>query len=338
MPLFEMLGLDSEASKAALDAQTLFHRRYAEQLLQARDALEREPGFIDEQADGYSVVAAADVMTFNAIVARSFMRAAEIELVLGQMAFSSLRSAGRHYRLAGLPYGLLLETMTSPDRGHEILSEPGLVDTLRALAPQITEEPRPGPVDDTGPYIGHEPSLQTRGVPERGLRFAGDALAHPIQQSYLILAFLGDPRSAVEHRNQIAAVLERLSVHGALPVGAQSAPLAIYLAVARGVLEGTNGNVEARASMVSAFRTLGQAQAANIELARQDHYHWERILSPTVLVDIDQVLFAAMMARATGDLKVLQSFGTTGSAGLAAIAFLEHANQWPGGLGGPRSA
>lgn len=215
-----------------------------------------------------------------AIVADSLRRAAEAALVLGaDDAMPLVTQAGHAYTYAGLPYGAFLAAAAggSPPRGTSA--------ALAFVAAGGVERGWWSDEDERHPARQPEP-------PESP--FAVDALAHPVQRAYLMLAeVMGDDPDLDAIETVTALVAERPHV----PVGPFGLPLGMYAAAASGLAAVRLRGV-VNATAVAALVVEGDRRhRLSLDAARSDSPTWTVTFGGGVLVDLDSFACATALLR-----------------------------------------
>jgi hypothetical protein len=202
----------------------------------------------------------------GASLATSYRRAAQhAALVDTRWATRLAVRAGSVYLTAGLPFGLYLLT--------------GLLDD-RTLS---------------------------QNVPDRDIaaRFrnpaAPDAVDHPAQLTYLLLAAASQPRL----RDPLGQVLDgaerRLAPHGSYPMGSQGVPLGDYLDVANAMRYGDDipsvGPGRPGVGLAARLAGLLRLRAVTLRAVQRNRYLWERGASPISIIDLDHVALSGLAVR-----------------------------------------
>lgn len=194
-------------------------------------------------------------------------------------ASRQLGYSAESYARAQLPYGyFLLSFAGRPGRG---------LDALRDSAPRSMLKAMFGEV--------HESSEQTR--------IGMTAAHHPVQQMYLILAYLAHRESTLELADALHELLTRMEGHAAIPIGPQSAPMHLYLEIAWTALRmhtAASAEIDDDASSVAILGDLSTRYHAALSSARRNRYLWDRMSSPVEMIDLDLVGLAAILFGAMG--------------------------------------
>ena len=188
------------------------------------------------------------------------------------------RSASRYYR-TGLPYGYFLSSLIANSR-----------DTMATLVE--------GPTVSMLEAILNNERLDREDMGELGMV----SMRYPNQQVYLLLAFLSHREIANEFGNLIERAVESLDVHGTLPMGPQSVPLARYIKIAQLVWEihQSRGNISFSRILqgISPLLNITFRYQESIELAMRNRYLWEQMQSPVELIDLDSAGLVTLVAGA----------------------------------------
>jgi hypothetical protein len=251
-----------EIWKSAL-RQAEFYAAYAE-TLENRRRPRRSRGRRDNRAADAN---APGQWIRGATLATSYRRAAQhAALVDPRWATRLAVRAGTAYLAAGLPFGLYLLT--------------GLLDdqTLSQSIPDHDLAAR----------------FQTRAMP--------DAVNHPVQLTYLLLAAASRPRLRDPLGRALDGAERRLAPHGSLPMGPQGVPLGDYLDVASAMRYGDDIVRPAGADRPAgglAYRLAGllRLRAVTLRAAQRNRYLWERGASPVSIVDLDHVALSGLALR-----------------------------------------
>jgi hypothetical protein len=203
----------------------------------------------------------------GATLATSYRRAAQhAALVDSRWATRLAVRAGTAYLAAGLPFGLYLLTGLLDDA---MLSQ-SIPD--RDLATQF----------------------QTPAMP--------DAVNHPAQLMYLLLAAASRPRLRDPLGQALEGAERRLAPHGSFPMGPQGVPLGDYLDVANALRYGDDivrPTGAGRPTGGLAYRLAGllRLRAVTLRAAQRNRYLWERGASPVSIVDLDHVALSGLALR-----------------------------------------
>ncbi|MGK7924144.1 MAG: hypothetical protein AB4290_02640 [Spirulina sp.] len=248
--------------------------------LQNLELIESRTRFLESYADEVIEESFAEPWMPQAASATALTQAAQSAWLLDDNRAARLlkRAASRYYR-AGLPYGYFLSSLIANSR-----------DTMTMLVE--------GPAVSMLEAILHNERLDREDMGELGIV----SLRYPNQQVYLLLAFLSHREIANKFGNLIERAVESLDVHGTLPMGPQSVPLARYITVARLVWEihRSRGDISFRRvlqEMSSLLRITFRYQES-IELAMRNRYLWEQMQSPVELIDFDLAGLVTLVAGA----------------------------------------
>jgi len=202
-----------------------------------------------------------------ATLASSYLLAAQhAALVDARWATRLAVRAGTAYVAAGLPFGLFLLT--------------GLLDD-RTL--------------DAGAVLGDlvEPFRE----PD-----ASDALRHPVQLTYLLLAAASRPWLRDPLRQTVSGAEQWLTAHSLHPIGAQGVPIGQYLELANAMrydeetaaARGDDGPVRDIAGRLAG---LYRTQAAGLRTAQRNRYLWRQGASTVSIIDLEQVAISGLALR-----------------------------------------
>ncbi|BAY09172.1 hypothetical protein [Calothrix sp. NIES-2098] len=245
-----------------IESRTRFLESYADEVLEELE-LFTEPWMAE--------VAAATALT----------QAAQSAWLLDEnRSVDIIERAASHYKHgAGLPYGYFLFSLISNFR-----------DTMAALL--------------DGPAVSMLEAIVSNEHPVREHlgEYELNSLHYPNQQVYLLLAFLSHREIANEFRYLIESALESLNVHGALPMGPHSVPLARYMKIAHLVwsLHSSPENIfygRVRQE-ISPLLDLGFRYQESIEMAMRNRYLWQQMQSPVEIIDFDSVGLVTIFAGA----------------------------------------
>jgi hypothetical protein len=171
--------------------------------------------------------------------------------------------AGMAYVAAGLPFGLFLLTGLLDD---ETLADRDLLG------------------DVVGPFQGRD---------------AAEAVRHPAQLTYLLLAAASRPLLRDELSVTLRGAERRLARHGLYPIGPQSVPLGEYTELAAAMSGDDVSDLRGRASPVDdiAARLAGlqRIQAASLRAARRNRYLWRNGAFP--VIDLENVALSGLALR-----------------------------------------
>lgn len=184
--------------------------------LQGIELIESRTRFLESYADEVLEESFPEPWMAEVAAATALTQAAQSAWLLDDNRAVEIivRAASRYKHGAGLPYGYFLFSLIADSR-----------DTMAALVE--------GPAVSMLEAILSNERLVREDLGELGMF----SLRYPNQQVYLLLAFLSHREIANEFRYLIERAVESLDVHGALPMGHQSVPLALYMKVARLVWE-----------------------------------------------------------------------------------------------------
>lgn len=205
----------------------------------------------------------------------------------------SLRDAAALYSRLGFPYGYYLHVVT----GSWALDPPmplfqaALEELRRVVMPDVEANGRGG-------YMPREV--------ERGLR---EALRHPQQQAYLLLASAGSPTVAEAFRGHLQNVIyQSPNRDGVLPVGSLGTPVRRFSAIAQALASGDSREVKTIARHLAAM-TNGYAET--MSLAQANGYLWANAAAPVDVGDLDIAGIAALSARRYGAEALLEAMAVS---------------------------
>ena len=174
--------------------------------------------------------------------------------------------AGMAYVAAGLPFGLFLLTGLLDDRTL------GASAVLRDLVQPFRE-------------------------PD-----ASDAVRHPVQLTYLLLAAASRPWLRDPLRQTVSGAEQRLNAHSLYPIGAQGVPIGEYLEVANAMryddeTVGPRGGDGSVRDIATRLASLYRTQAATLRAAQRNRYLWRQGASPVSIIDLEQVAMSGLALR-----------------------------------------
>lgn len=194
----------------------------------------------------------------------------------------SLRAAAALYSQLGFPYGYYLHVVT----GSWVVDPPtrlfktALEELLRVLMPDAEAPERSGNMPREA---------------ERGLR---EALRHPQQQSYLLLASAGSPAVADAFPGHLRnAIYQSPNRDGVLPVGSLGTPVRRFWAISQAFASGDPHEVITIARHLAA---MANSYAETMSLAQVNKYLWANTAAPVDVGDLDIAGIAALSTRRYG--------------------------------------
>jgi hypothetical protein len=222
-----------------------------------------------------------DVWTATVDAATALREAGQWALCVDpQRGFRLLDRAGDLFLQAGYAFGTYLKVVASYWSVDPPMRE------LRVQLERLEQIAWPSPPPE-GQQAGRPPEPP-----------AADALAHPQQQAYLLLAAAGS-RPVAEEFGQPLRRLALESPHraGVVPVGALGMPIRRFWAIAAAVLGIGDLGTQVVATHISA---LLARYAESIELAMTNEYLWQNAAAPVDLGDIDIMGTFVIASRAFG--------------------------------------
>jgi hypothetical protein len=201
-----------------------------------------------------------------AALATAYRRAAQhAALVDAGWATRLAVRSGMAYIAAGLPFGLCLLTGLLDDR---TLGDSSVVGDLVA------------------PFRGRD---------------ATDAVNHPVQLTYLVLAAASRPWLRDPLRQTLTGAERRLATGDRYPIGPQGVPLGDYLRLANAMRDdenaGPGGSDASVATIATRLADLSRAQAALLRAAQRNRYLWRQGTSPVAIIDLEQVAISGLALR-----------------------------------------
>jgi len=270
------MARDSYDEKYQLDRKALrqradFLERYACRTLEEMEV--RRADFSDE------------LSMRKAIAATAFLEGAEAAILFDMERAQSLAlKAAKEYIDLGMPVGLILKGVFGGrhDSRSALFNSP-LGSWLFAAASDETEKAMPQRRGSSG---------SDRELP--------DALRHPVQQFYLVIAAMLHPEVHHEFNKPVGTVMKRLGQLSAMSVGPSNARLLNYM----DVMEGVDSNREQSSKSfpqdrktTDAIETLFAAHAESLAQAQRNKYLWRRILSPVSLIDLPALAIGTAYVR-----------------------------------------
>jgi hypothetical protein len=202
-----------------------------------------------------------------AALATSYRLAAQhAALVDARWATRLAVRAGMAYVAAGLPFGLFLLT--------------GLLDDQTLRDSTVVR-------DLVVPF--REPD-------------ATEAVHHPVQLTYLLLAAASRPWLRDPLRQTLSGADQRLAAHGLYPIGSQGLPLGEYVELANAMryddetIGPRSGGGSAR-EIAARLAGLHRAHAAILRAAQRNRYLWRQGASPVNIIDLEQVAMSGLALR-----------------------------------------
>lgn len=236
--------------------------------------------------------------------ATALLDAAQLALLLGDRKGTKLLAmAADAYLGQGLMYGYFLRSLVEiPTENNERLGS-GPVQMLRRLSERQSESRDPAQDNEEDDTITRR--LETQ----------------PLQQAYLLLAFLGNREMSGKYHELIRGRLEALVPHGAYPIGPLGLPLRHYLKMMQALLFLQKRDEESDyvVRAISLFRQAMDVADRSIGLARSNDYLWQRMLSPIEIVDFDSVGMLASFFSAVSQESRAQYYDAVGGFGPGAI-------------------
>jgi hypothetical protein len=200
---------------------------------------------------------------------------------------AELSRAGQQYLLAGLPYGLMVESLFTPeDEIEDLLSSPFTEGWLREIDMMFEK--------------AHEDSPS-----EIGKKTPPANLFAINQQVYLCMTIVSFPSLAEQHKDRLKLMIDRMKAHPNLPHGPQSQVLHVQLDIIEPAFDAmTNSMYEGRARAVNALKRLALHYAESIESAQRNEYLWKNLWSPVDYLDLEIVCAAKCVASAFSDVNL----------------------------------
>jgi len=202
-----------------------------------------------------------------AALASSYRLAAQhAALVDARWATRLAVRAGMAYVAAGLPFGLFLLT--------------GLLDDQTLGASTVLR-------DLVEPFR----------VPD-----ASDAVRHPVQLTYLLLAAASRPWLRDPLRQTVSGAEQRLTAHSLYPIGAQGVPIGAYLELANAMryddeAVGPRGGDGSARDVTIRLAALYRTQATALRAAQRNRYLWRQGASAVAIIELEQVAMSGLALR-----------------------------------------
>jgi hypothetical protein len=141
---------------------------------------------------------------------------------------------------------------------------------------------------------------------QRGLR---EALRHPQQQAYLLLAGAGSPTAAEAFPDLLRNVMyQSPNRDGVLPVGSLGTPVRRFWAIAQALASGDSYEVNTIGRHLAA---MANSYAETMSLAQVNRYVWANAAAPVDVGDLDIAGIAALSARRYGAKPLLESMANS---------------------------
>jgi hypothetical protein len=195
--------------------------------------------------------------------------------------YAELNQAASAYLIAGLPYGLIVESLCAPEDGIEGLLSTSMVKKWLAEINQSFEDAYKERAEKTGQKV----------LPAN--------LSTINQQLYLCMTMMRTPNLAREHKELLRLMIGQMKPHPNLSHGAQSQPLQVQLDIFEPVFNAmANSEYDGSVRAVNALRRLTSHYAESIESAQRNEYLWTNLWSPVEYLDLEIVFAAKCVARA----------------------------------------
>lgn len=204
-------------------------------------------------------------------------------LMEGGNGRDAARLAAKAFMRAEMPYGMLLIAVF--DGSSEEASTPSWEQDFFAFA-RIA--------------AGDETPFEER---SRRDEMRSDAMAHPEQMVWLLLAAANTRRGHPLLGEAMGMMREKMDDHGHLPVGPLGIPVSAHLHLLDAI---RNGETKSPA-LVEVFNLAMARRSEALNLAKRNEYLWERVRSPVSLFDIH--IFALANAAVEHDLMNENTFG-----------------------------
>jgi hypothetical protein len=197
-------------------------------------------------------------------------------------ARESLLDAGALYSRLELPYGYYLHVMAGPwavDPPMSVFA--GALEELHQIV-----------------LPGSEPTNHDSNRSREAEHALTEALHHPQQQAYLLLASAGSPAVADALHDQLGAMIGHSpNRDGVIPVGALGTPVRRLWAISAALAADRSEEVETIARHLAA---MASDYAETMDLAQANSYLWSNAASPVDVGDLDIAGIAALTTRRYG--------------------------------------
>jgi hypothetical protein len=195
--------------------------------------------------------------------------------------YDELSQAARAYLIAGLPYGLIIESMYASEDEMENLLSSSVVQAWLGEIDQTFEKSR----------IESPAGPTQRALPAN--------LSAINQQLYLCMTIMSTPNIAKGNKERLKRMMNQMKLHPNLPHGPQSQPLQVQLDIIEPVFDAMANSVyEGWGRAANALRRLALHYGESIESARHNQYLWTNLWSPVDYLDLEIVSAAKCVARA----------------------------------------
>ncbi|MCM3487569.1 hypothetical protein [Kocuria rosea] len=209
----------------------------------------------------------------------------------------SLREAAALYSRLGLPYGYYLHVVTGSWAVDPPMPLFRAFDELHRVVVPRTESNERG-------------ANMPRDI-QRGLR---EALRHPQQQAYLLLASAGSPTVAeVFHDGLQDVIYQSPNRDGVLPVGSLGTPVRRFWAIAQAL---DSGNFEEVVTIARHLTAMANSYAETMSLAQVNRHLWANAAAPVDVGDLDIAGVAALTARRYGAGTLLEAMADSMDDGI----------------------
>jgi hypothetical protein len=206
---------------------------------------------------------------------------------------ASLRHAAGLYSELGFPYGYYLHVVTGSWAGDPPM--PRFEAALEELRQVVTPDAE-----------AHERGANMPREVEPGLR---EALRHPQQQAYLLLASAGSPPVAEAFHDRLQnAIYQSPNRDGVLPVGSLGTPVRRLWAIARALAVGDSSELGTIARHLAA---MAGGYAETMSLAQVNGHLWANAAAPVDVGDLDIAGIAALTARRYGGGPLLEAMAAS---------------------------
>lgn len=205
----------------------------------------------------------------------------------------SLRDAAALYSRLGFPYGYYLHVVTGS----------WAADPPMPLFKAALEELRHVSTPDAE---GNERDANMPREVERRLK---EALRHPQQQAYLLLASAGSPAVAEAFPDHLQdAIYQSPNRDGVLPVGSLGTPVRRFWAIAQALASGDPQEVKTIARHLAA---MANSYAETMSLAQVNGYLWANAAAPVDVGDLEIAGIAALSAHRYGAQALLEAMAVS---------------------------
>jgi hypothetical protein len=195
---------------------------------------------------------------------------------------AELRQAAEAYLNAELPYGLIVESMSTGEGGIEDHRSSSLVEIWLGGIDRRFGKSRKEPMDD---------------LPAN--------LSAINQQLYLCMAAMSSARTARAYREPLKRMIDQMKPHPNVPHGPQSQPLHVQLDIIEPIFDAmAHSAYEGHDRAVNALKRLASHYAESIESAQHNQYLWSNLWSPIDYLDLEIVFAARCVARAFSNVNL----------------------------------